>query len=603
MPDMDAEMAKVMAQTTVARDQANAGAIAFGDAAPPLPGPWKDSGEFAMGMLALFFALLLMRFIVKRCAQKNPKFNKALGALESDLAAGYPWITAVLALLVIAANGVLLGGLLRTLDSFAVVGTHVQAGTVQVNGTILAFEARVHAANTTFANFSASMNEAIDEMRKVSRANAAELFTVAVPNAAGGHAKAIIERNSAQALGTLAASSAAAEQVKLRLESFGAQQLPFQSLTDDINSLSYMVDQISSAVEILDKVSEMRRRQCEHSNCSRVVRSKIPDIDMRFVEALDVARKSIAAVSKVYDGSPNVTFRSLLVLMPADVRFQISSVDMLHGQSKVVTQKMVDTLRLQNASQLYTQPLYRLFEDVDSRAVSLQTMLNDQVKPLLSQTFTEVLAMTGQARSLLNMVASLAPRLGTELGDTVRLPAIMCAVYGMVVALLVFVYAISMRWGESKFLCLRVVKSFFEMFGYFTLYLLIDLFVLFSFFFFFAVLLMCVVDAGLVASCRSISAHGPITKPACDEIIEKLDVAVVLMAAGGVINFLLSYHLIAALQATYSQYVASAGPAVMVVSNAKEAAAVNKVVAGESAAAVLGTANKSKTKRATRTVV
>ena len=50
--------------------------------------------------------------------------------------------------------------------------------------------------------------------------------------------------------------------ITAQLQSFGGQQLPFQSLTEDINSLSYMVDQVSSAVDILQTVNEMRSRRC-----------------------------------------------------------------------------------------------------------------------------------------------------------------------------------------------------------------------------------------------------------------------------------------------------------------------------------------------------
>ena len=47
------------------------------------------------------------------------------------------------------------------------------------------------------------------------------------------------------------------------------------------------------------------------------------------------------------------------------------------------------------------------------------------------------------------------------------------------------------------------------------------------------------------------------------------------------INFLLSYHLIAALQATYSQYVAAQAPKVVVVHSKKEEKAVKAVVSGK----------------------
>ena len=80
---------------------------------------------------------------------------------------------------------------------------------------------------------------------------------------------------------------------------------------------------------------------------------------------------------------------------------------------------------------------------------------------------------------------------------------------------------------------------------------------------------------------QSVKVHGPITAPACTEIVDSLGPAVLAAVVGGIFNFLLSYHLIAALQATYSQYVAAQGPQVVVVQSKKEEKAVKAVVAGK----------------------
>jgi hypothetical protein len=111
-----------------------------------------------------------------------------------------------------------------------------------------------------------------------------------------------------------------------------------------------------------------------------------------------------------------------------------------------------------------------MFEDLDSRAALLQSTLNDQVAPLLKSTFAEVIGMTRQAKALLLMLATTAPRLGSDVGVALRLPAILCAGYGIVVSIFVFFYAISMRWNESRWCCLRIVNYIFETVGYFTLY-------------------------------------------------------------------------------------------------------------------------------------
>jgi hypothetical protein len=153
------------------------------------------------------------------------------------------------------------------------------------------------------------------------------------------------------------------------------------------------------------------------------------------------------------------------------------------------------------------------------------------------------------------VVAAAAPEAGKTLAGYVRGPAVACCGFGVLCATGVMLYAISMRWKSSACCLFRLLNAFFEHFGYVTLYILLDLFVLFSFFFFFVVLLLCVIDAGLVASCAAVTSHGPITGPACIEIRQALEPAVLLAAVGGTLNFLLSYHMLAALQATYSQYV------------------------------------------------
>ena len=78
----------------------------------------------------------------------------------------------------------------------------------------------------------------------------------------------------------------------------------------------------------------------------------------RFVVTLGSARDSVAALASVYDGSPNITLRKLLVLMPSDVRLRIAGLGELHGAGADATQKVVDELKLSNASQLFSNPLY-----------------------------------------------------------------------------------------------------------------------------------------------------------------------------------------------------------------------------------------------------
>ena len=56
----------------------------------------------------------------------------------------------------------------------------------------------------------------------------------------------------------------------------------------------------------------------------------------------------------------------------------------------------------------------------------------------------------------------------------------MCCGYGMVVSIGVLLYAISMRGNNSRYCLMRLVNTFFEQFGYVTLYLLVDIFVPFG---------------------------------------------------------------------------------------------------------------------------
>jgi hypothetical protein len=135
---------------------------------------------------------------------------------------------------------VLLAGLLlRTFDSFGIVGKHVARGAARVNGTVVLFEQRVCLANETFFNFSRQADEALAAMRKVFRRGALR---------GGRPERGVMEENGEQAVATLLATSDAGKMFTAQLQSFGGQQLPFQSLTEDMNSLSYTytVDQVSS---------------------------------------------------------------------------------------------------------------------------------------------------------------------------------------------------------------------------------------------------------------------------------------------------------------------------------------------------------------------
>ena len=73
---------------------------------------------------------------------------------------------------------------------------------------------------------------------------------------------------------------------------------------------------------------------------------------------LGSARDSVGALASVYDGSPNITLRKLLVLLPSDVRLRIAGLGELHGAGADATQQVVDELKLSNASQLFSTPLY-----------------------------------------------------------------------------------------------------------------------------------------------------------------------------------------------------------------------------------------------------
>jgi hypothetical protein len=125
----------------------------------------------------------------KKLRKKSPAFDHVMLSAAEDIDAGTPYVTALLAGLVIAANIMLLVGILRTLDAFVGIGAHIQAGTAQVDGMLVVFQANIQVASETFLNYSATANDTLTAIRVNNQEAATLMFDDIIPNAAPAPAR------------------------------------------------------------------------------------------------------------------------------------------------------------------------------------------------------------------------------------------------------------------------------------------------------------------------------------------------------------------------------------------------------------------------------
>jgi hypothetical protein len=180
--------------------------------------------------------------------------------------------------------------------------------------------------------------------------------------------------------------------VSTKLLSFTQTKLPFANLAEDVNQLSYVLDQIASAVNIMNQVADLRSKYCLANNCTgpdqavaRVVRTTVPDIDLKFIKGLEIARTAISTIGDVYSDGENSTIRGLLALLPNDIQLDVVKIGVVQGGFEEDTQSAVDAMKVVQGTQMLLSPLYKVFAQIENDCATLQSMLNLQVKPALSQ--------------------------------------------------------------------------------------------------------------------------------------------------------------------------------------------------------------------------
>ena len=393
MSTAEEEFNNGLATLTAYPNVAQTGLEGYGSGAPPvLGGPWANGAEFAYTVLGLFLALSIAGIACKKLRKKSPAFDHFMLAAAEDIDAGTPYVTALLAGLVIAANIMLLVGILRTLDAFVGIGAHIQAGTAQVDGMLVVFQANIQVANETFLNYSAIANDTLTAIRAYNQEAATLMFDDIIPNAAGARAHALLQEHGQRALSALVTISIGADAVSTKLLSFTQTKLPFANLAEDVNQLSYVLDQIASAVNIMNQVADLRSKYCLANNCTgpdqavaRVVRTTVPDIDLKFIKGLEIARTAISTIGDVYSDGENSTIRGLMALLPNDIQLDVVKIGVVQGGFEEDTQSAVDAMKVVQGTQMLLSPLYKVFAQIENDCATLQSMLNLQVKPALSQ--------------------------------------------------------------------------------------------------------------------------------------------------------------------------------------------------------------------------
>eukprot|EP00937_MAST-01D_sp_MAST-1D-sp2_P003293 g3293.t1 len=147
-------------------------------------------------------------------------------------------------------------------------------------------------------------------------------------------------------------------------------------------------------------------------------------------------------------------------------------------------------------------------------------------------------------------VQSSAP----NIAELLRKVSVGVATYGIVVASLVFIYALSLQ--QAFFASLDVNKlgqGCLRTASYLLVFVLVDVFVIVAFAAMLSLAALAGLEALLVGACWddfNTAASG-----SCESIDGELVGSLVLSVGGGITNFLLSYHLLAALQAAFSKYV------------------------------------------------
>jgi hypothetical protein len=209
----------------------------------------------------------------------------------------------------------------------------------------------------------------------------------------------------------------------------------------------------------------------------------------------------------------------------------------------------------------YLSDFFMYFELIDKQCARARFALNEVLIPIANISFANTRQATKEIKSGMKVISANAESVGDKIVIFMREKGILIGVLGIVLGMLVFLYSLALAGQCTTLsnLCLSKCKTLSSVFSYFTLYLVLDVYVLVCFFFFFALITVSALESAVVAACYGVDTvlddseadNYRVVTEVCVETAMYLAPAVATLVAGGVVNFLLSYHMLAALQAAH----------------------------------------------------
>ena len=498
--------------------------------------------------------------------------GRAFASLQSStLTRSFPWISALLALLCIAANASMFVGLQRMNSAMLDVAEGTGAA---ANATILTLDTveveRLDAqlafnsvASTTYTAV-ADVDAQLMELRSGVLAQAEALAATAdaaLRSVAVARARALFDALEQR----LSALSNALQNGLQQVEAMAQVHLAALTAGDvaaQFRALSYVVDQLTTVGAIVEAAIELRSRRCVYENGGSFdsVATEAACINSTAPIALVTLSDTLRAVARARDiaaryvGDANATLLALRAnLVP-------------HGEVvlRARLEEMEGPLRRANVSALLlTDFIAQVAKGTELLAAVLASQ--EPLQAAVNENLDLAGNLTGAARSTLGVVRDDAWRAARRLVDAMQPPMRGVLAYGIAVALGALLYALSMQHLFCPFLDLDTIQTKgLQQLCFGVLYLSIDVFVVVAFLWMLAVTMLATMQGLFVSACWGVSdvdvvaAAGQLADirvAVCQKVGSELVEAFALAVGGGTANFLLSYHLMASLQASYSKYV------------------------------------------------
>jgi hypothetical protein len=383
-----------------------------------------------------------------------------------------------------------------------------------------------------------------------------------------------------------AALQGGALQLEAALARVRARALAADGSTRQLGTLSYVVDQLGTVGRIVQAVIELRTRGCVYGHGDgggggggAVTAAALPECvkNSTAPAALVTLGDVLGAVARAagdarrYFGEVNGTLLSLRGIVP-------------HGEAELraYLQGMAGPLQRANASAL----LLTRFMVAAAEGSALLAAVSATQAPL-SAAVNGNLDVAGNAtrsaRHALGAVRDEAGSSARRLIGTVEPAVAAVLLYGVAVAAGALLYALSMQHLVCPLLDLDRLseRKCVQQLCFGVLYAALDVFVVLSFLWMLAVTMLATLQGLFVSACWGVGvgvgvgggggsaddAAAAALAPApaaqlpdirgavCRRVDGDLVAAIGLAVGGGTANFLLSYHLMALLQASYSKYV------------------------------------------------